>query len=144
MMAMLPSVANAQLNITSRSEKPVKICQSKTLMGNADLYKSSEDIYYIYINSSNQFDNVALFVIGNSRESALQTLTDLERLFETTKKGDSVRITDHAKQKIHLYKALKKQFHISFEVQAGIRCLGLDNVQAFIDALSFYNSDQNY
>lgn len=139
MMAMLPSVANAQLNITSRSGKTVTICQSRTMMGNAELCKTSEGFYYIYISSSNQFDFVESFFIGKSRESALQTLTDLERLFETTKKGESVYITDHAKTKIHLYKINKKQFSISFEIQAGIRCLSLRNVQAFIDALSFYN-----
>lgn len=139
MMAMLPSVANAQLNIASRSGKTVTICQSRTMMGNAELRKSCEGIYYIYISSSNQFDFVELFFIGDSRESALQTLRDLERLFETTKKGESVYITDHAKTKIHLYKINKKQFSISFEIQAGIRCLSLRNVQAFIDALSFYN-----
>ena len=135
MMTLFASIAQAQLNVTSKTEKPIKVCQSNSMMGNAELYKSN-DTYYIYTKSTNQYDDVELFFIGETKESALQTLRDLEKLFETTPKGDLISITDHHKQKITLYKSFKKQFYIEFEVQAGTRCLALDNVKDFILALS--------
>lgn len=139
MMTLFASIAQAQLNVTSKTEKPIKVCQSNSMMGNAELYKSN-DIYYIYTRSTNQYDDVKLFFIGDSKESALQTLKDLEKLFETTAKGELISITDHNKQKISLYKSFKKQFQIEFEVQAGIRCLALDNINDFISALSSTNA----
>ena len=135
-------MGHAQLNVTNKTEKPIKICQSNTMMGNAELYKSN-GTYYIYTRSTNQYDNVELFFIGDSKESALQTLKDLDRLFETTAKGDLISISDHSKQKISLYKSYKKQFQLKFEVQAGIRCLGLDNVKDFISALSSEDKEKS-
>lgn len=135
LMCIFPFIGHAQLNVTDKVEKPVKVCHSNTMMGTAELYQSN-DIYYIYMKSTNQFDDVELMYIGDSKESAVQTLKDLETLFNNTPKGDMVYITDHRKKKISLYKSFKKQFHVSFEYQAGIRCLGLDNVKDFIEALS--------
>lgn len=132
---MFPFIGQAQLNVTNKPEKPVKVCHSNTMMGTAELYQSN-GLYYIYMKSTNQFDDVELMFIGDSKESALQTLKDLESLFDNTSKGDMVTITDHRNKKIRLYKSFKKQFQVSFEYQAGIRCLGLDNVKDFIQALS--------
>lgn len=129
-----PFIAQAQLNVTDKAEKPIKVCHSFTMMGNAELYQSG-DVYYIYIRSTNQFDDIELMYIGDSQESALQTLQDLESLFKSTPKGEIVYINDHRGKKICLYKSLKKQFQVSFRQQAGIRCLGLDNVTAFINSL---------
>jgi hypothetical protein len=129
-----PLMASAQLNVTNKVEKSVKICHSYTMMGNAELFKSA-DFYYIYMKSTNQFDDVELMFVGDSKESALQTLRDLESLFESTPKGDLVYITDYANHEISLYKSFKKQFSVSFKYQTGTRCLGLDNVKAFITAL---------
>lgn len=135
LMSMFPYNGHAQLNVIDMMEKPIMVCHSNTMMGSAELYLS-KDVYYIYMQSTNQFDDVELMFIGDSKDSALQTLKDLVVLFENTSKGDMVYITDHRKKKISLYKSFKKQFHVSFEYQAGIRCLGLDNVEDFIQALS--------
>ena len=138
-MCMFPFVGQAQLNVTNKVAKSIKVCQSNTLMGSAELYQSNET-YYIYMKSTNQFDDVQLMYIGDSKSSAIQTLQDLESLFKETPKGELIYINDHRKQKISLYKSQKKQFMVSFEYQAGNRCLSLDNVKAFIDALLFYNT----
>lgn len=135
LICLFPFIGHAQLNVTDKVGKPVKVCHSNTMMGTAELYQSN-DIYYIYMKSTNQFDDVELMYIGDSKDSALQTLKDLVSLFDNTPNGDMVYITDHRKKKISLYKSFKKQFHVSFEYQAGIRCLGLDNVKDFIKALS--------
>ena len=141
LMCLFPFIGNAQLNVTDKFEKPVKVCHSNTMMGTAELYQSN-DIYYICMKSTNQFDDVEFMYIGDSKDSALKTLKDLVSLFDNTHKGDMVYITDHRKKKISLYKSFKKQFQVSFEYQAGTRCLSLDNVNAFIDALLFYPTQE--
>ena len=141
LLVMFPFLGHAQLNVTNKVEKPIKVCHSNTILGEADLYQS-KDAYYIYIKSTNQFDDVEMLYIGDSKQSALQTLQDLESLFSNTPKGNLVNITDHRNQKVRLYKAEKKQFFLLFEHQAGNRCLSLANVKAFIDALAFYSNQE--
>ena len=135
LICLFPFIGHAQLTVTDKVGKPVKVCHSNTMMGTAELYQSN-DIYYIYMKSTNQFDDVEFMYIGDSKDSALLTLKDIVSLFDNTPKGDTIYITDYRKKKISLYKSFKKQFYVSFEYQAGIRCLSLDNVKDFIKALS--------
>lgn len=130
-----PYVANAQLNIISIVPKAETICDSNDIRGHSIL-KSTEDDYYIYINSTNEFDDVEYMYIGKTKESALLTLEDIRNLFANIPIGDMVIISDHHNQRIVLYKSFNKQFQLQFNMQAGTRCLSLKNIEDFINALS--------
>jgi hypothetical protein len=134
MMTLFASAAFAQLKIKNIAPKDTLVCSSKSMMSNAEL-RVSKNIYFIYVSSTNEFDDVQLLFIGNSKESALQTLTDIEELFETTENGDLIDIIDHSNKEISLYKSSPKIFRITFENQAGIRSITIGNIRDFIVAL---------
>lgn len=135
MLFIFPITSKAQLNIIKVVNKSETICDSNDLRGHSTLKYTGKD-YYIYVHSTNQYDDVELMYIGDTKEKTLQTLYDIEQLFESIPIGDMVIVSDHHNQRITLYKSFNKQFQVEFETQAGIRCLSLGNIQDFITTLS--------
>ncbi|MBQ6283598.1 MAG: hypothetical protein IJK70_02250 [Bacteroidales bacterium] len=86
--------ANAQLNITAAVEKKPE----RLLVGQVSysyLYKTSEGFYEYWANTDNQFDeHTCHLFLGNSPETAIQTLKDLRSLMEKEVPGVTVQQKD--------------------------------------------------
>lgn len=84
-MMLLSFGASAQIAKVKTTEAVTTIA---TLRYGVCSLKMQEGVYYIGLQSSNQFDDPFLFHLGEGRESALQTLLDLQELFKGMKKGE--------------------------------------------------------
>ena len=86
--------ANAQLNITAAVEKKPE----RLLVGQVAysyLYKTSEGNYEYWANTDNQFDERTCHLfLGNTPETAIQTLKDLRSLMEKEVAGVTVQQED--------------------------------------------------
>lgn len=70
-------------------------------------------VYYLGLNSSNQFDDPFLVYLGEGRESALRSLLDILDLFDGMKKGEFVEFTISVQGRDYKYRG-KKSNKMSF------------------------------
>lgn len=73
------------------------------------------DIYYISLISTNRFDSPTFVYLGEGKDSAIQTLKDLQELHASMEKGDFADFSIKAMGKEFNYKVTKfDRFNFSF------------------------------
>lgn len=87
LMAFFSLNAHAQLKVTEEVKDAEKISSYGMSIQPAysTLKRTEAGLYYLTINSSNRFDDTFKFYLGMSDEAALQTLLDLESLYNKKK-----------------------------------------------------------
>ena len=83
----LCTVSNAQISGISTTAGSQRLGGFRS--GIAQVMSRDGEIYLL-LPSTNQLDDYFSFVLGKDKESALQTLDDIENLFVNTKNGDYV------------------------------------------------------
>ncbi len=83
------STASAQLVPIAKSEA---IEELDAVRVRSVILNKHGDRFYIVMRSSNRFDKPGLFVLGDTKESAIATVVDLIKLCDQLKKGESVTV----------------------------------------------------
>lgn len=78
------------------------------------------DIYYLALNSTNRFDDPVLVYLGEGRDSAIQTLVDLQMLHKSMGKKSFAEFTIKVKGIEKVYKVMKadKNFFSFYDIGA--------------------------
>lgn len=130
-LALLPFVGNAQLNVTSQTTKRVTLCSAR--MGNISLVKNGEH-YFLSICSSNQFEDPEAFYLGDTKESCKETLTDLLGLFGSMSKEDRMDV-DNAGETVTLFKYTNISLGFAFGHDAGMFWMSKSECKKFLSVL---------
>ena len=131
MVSLLPMVCNAQLNVTSTSEKMVTLASGR--MGNISMVKMG-DFYFMHISSSNQFETPQSFYLGDSAESCKKTLNDLLGLIDTMGKDERVQV-DNKGKKVSLFKYSNISLGFDFGNDAGMFWISKQECKKFLSAM---------
>ena len=89
LLVMFPLLGNAQLNVKKQTSKIETIATARA--GYFSL-KVQDDLYFIVTNTTNQFDDPFIILLGEGKESALQTLNDLVSLCGNIEDGSTIVI----------------------------------------------------
>lgn len=131
MMMLMPSVANAQIKVTSKvsTERLLSI-----RMGFIELkYNGS---YYLMMSTTNRFDDPIILLLGKDKEEAMQTLQSLIDITTSIKKGDCVTI-QNASEELQIYRYAKNTISIYSEGRAGSANTNKSELTRCLDAVSF-------
>lgn len=96
--------ASAQISNVKTTEAIKTITRFRYGLCSLDVH---DNIYSLALHSTNQFDGVFIFYLGEGRESALQTLLDLQELFGGMKTKESAEFTITIKGKDFKYRIFK-------------------------------------
>lgn len=93
-LLLSPLVAAAQLNVLSVHEARKEIChitgsQAPGIDSRVFVYYS-DGVYYLQAHSTNRYDDVFTFLLGETPDGAAQTLGDLASLIEDNKVGTRI------------------------------------------------------
>lgn len=121
--------ASAQLNVTHKGEKTEKIATAR--MGYVRLYQSGEK-FYMTLPSNNRFEKSEIFWLGESIDSAVQTLDDIVGLYDTLE--DSMTVTDATGEEVIIIKD-GANLNFFWKVQAGNRWLSKPEAKKLQNAL---------
>lgn len=103
-MMFLALGASAQISNVSTHEATKTIASFR--MGLCHL-RCDGDIYYLGLISTNKFDDPSIVYLGQGKESAIQTLTDLIELNSSMAKKESASFSINVKGKEHQYRVIK-------------------------------------
>lgn len=104
--------AGAQITVKSQREASTVITRFRS--GVCSLRKDQDGLYYLVLVSSNRFDDPAIVFVGDSGESAAETLSGIADLIDSMKKGDSVKfdVMDTFEYEVYKHNALSSSFSI--------------------------------
>ena len=100
LIALLPSVSQAQLKIKSKTEAAETICSYRT--GYEKLLYSEDLGYYLCLGSTNRYDKPLLFPLGEDKESAVATLKDLLSLPEAIGNEDMITVEGFVGEQVRI------------------------------------------
>lgn len=103
---LLASIAASAQISNVKTQESIKTV-AKFRMGLCSL-KAQGDVYYFSIASSNDLDGSEIVYLGDSKESALQTMQDLIDLHKSMGKGDFAEFSLNIQGKEVNYKVMKK------------------------------------
>lgn len=120
-MMFLALGASAQISNVKTKEAIKDIASFR--MGMCHL-KCNDDVYYLTLISTNKFDDSSIVYLGEGKESAIQTLTDLIELNQSLAKKESASFSITIKGKefnYHVLKSDKLNFSfINFETAGSV------------------------
>lgn len=130
-LCLIPVVGHAQLNIKG---EPVNIeTLSTARFGGITLHRRGET-YYLGISSSNKYDDPQIFYLGESKESAVQTLKDMMELLGSMEKGTRVQVDNKGKT-VSLYRISGQSLGIEFGAGAGQYWIAKSEALKFLSEL---------
>lgn len=95
-LLLLPLAANAQLKVLSVKEAKVEVChitESSNRGMDARIYVYFGDgVYYLQAHTSNRFDDLFIFYLGDTQEGAVETLNDLAGLCDGNPVGTRITL----------------------------------------------------
>ena len=91
LLAIISISSFAQLNVKKENSKIEKIGTLRSAY--AWMYNQDTD-YYLYIRTSNQFDDPTLFCLGETAESAIQTAKDMIATIDKIEYNASLEVMD--------------------------------------------------
>lgn len=112
---MMPTMADAQIKKKSTTKTETIL---SLRMGCMNL-KLSEGTYYISMLTTNQFDDAMLLKLGNSKESAIQSLNDLIEISSNISGQECVKIDNGYGRELRIYKGAMGGISIHADGYAG-------------------------
>lgn len=91
LLCAISTICFGQLTITS-SYDGSKTQSEKLNINDCFIKYNPQGGFFITSSTSNRYDGVAVFELGNNKEEALATLNDIIKIFDTQKKGYSVEV----------------------------------------------------
>lgn len=114
-MILMPTMAEAQIQKKSTSKTETLL---SLRMGYMNL-KYSEGTYFLTMLTTNQFDDAMILKIGETKESAIQSLNDLMEICTTITGQDCVRIDNGYGRELRFYKGAMGGVTIQADGYAG-------------------------
>ena len=130
MMILLPNALNAQIKKTG-SFKAETIASVR--MGVVNLRKAEGD-FYLAMQTTNQFDDAMILKLGDTKESALQSLNDLVDIMESLQGSEMQQIDNGYGTNFRLWKDLGT-LYFSADGYAGNGNIAKFELKKFIKAL---------
>lgn len=112
---MMPSMANAQIQ---KKEKTKTETIVSLRMGCMNL-KRQKNTLFLSMKTTNQFDDMMILKLGDSVDSAIQSLNDLIDICETITGQDCISIDNGYGREIRIYKGAMGGISISADGYAG-------------------------
>ena len=84
------SIATAQIIITNKFEKTEDVATIR----HAYSYLKKQHTYFLTLNSSNQFDDIFIIELGETKEECINTTQSLIQLLNELENGESVKISN--------------------------------------------------
>ena len=114
MMFLLPTMADAQIKKTGTFKSETI---ESVRMGIVSL-KKAENEYYLTFKTTNQFDDLMVLKLGDSKESAIQSLQDILEILDTLQGNATQYIDNGYGREFRLYKVMGA-LYISADGYAG-------------------------
>lgn len=134
---LLTLPAFSQITVTKQSQDSVK---DMTISMQWTWLYHKDNMYFIHMKSTNQFDSPILLFLGDKKEGIIQTLSDLEQLGNTMTTKESLKIKDAGGKPftVRLAKELGvKVFHFYTEDRAGFGYLQVSKIKDVIDYVCY-------
>lgn len=129
-MVMMPTLAEAQIKKTGTF-------QSETItsvrMGIVSL-KVADDVYYLSFQTTNQFDDIMILKLGQTKESAIQSLQDIIDILDNLQGNATQYIDNGFGKEFRLYKVMGA-LYISADGYAGSGNVSKGELKRFLKAL---------
>jgi hypothetical protein len=131
-MILMPMMADAQI----QKKATTKIETLLSLrMGYMNL-KLSEGTYFISMLTTNQFDDAMVLKLGETKESAAQSLNDLMEISTTISGQECVRIDNGYGRELRFYKGAMGGVTIQADGYAGVVNTAKSEFKKMLDKLS--------
>lgn len=114
-MILMPIMADAQIQKKSTTKTETLL---SLRMGYMNL-KLSEGMYFITMLTTNQFDDAMLLKLGDTKESAIQSLNDLMEITSSISGQECVRIDNGFGRELRFYKGAMGGVSINADGYAG-------------------------
>ena len=114
-MILMPIMADAQIQKKSTTKTETLL---SLRMGYMNL-KLSEGMYFITMLTTNQFDDAMLLKLGDTKESAIQSLNDLMEITSSISGQECVRIDNGFGRELRFYKGAMGGVTIQADGHAG-------------------------
>ena len=102
-MILMPTIAEAQIQV---NKQPKRETIKSLRMGYVTLTKT-EETYFLSMISENQFDKSYVILLGESKETAIQSLNSFIEISSTITKDDSFEFNDGIKN-YRIYRGMFK------------------------------------
>ena len=102
-MILMPTIAEAQIQV---NKQPKRETIKSLRMGYVTLTKT-EETYFLSMISDNQFDKSYVILLGESKETAIQSLNSFIEISSTITKDDSFEFNDGIKN-YRIYRGMFK------------------------------------
>lgn len=129
LVIMLPIMADAQIKKTGTYKSETI---SSARMGIVSLRHDKS--YYLAIRTTNQFDDAMILELGKTKESAIQSLSDLLDILENLQGKETQYIDNGYGKQFRLHKELNA-LHIHADGYAGVGGITKAELKKFIKAL---------
>lgn len=130
MMIMMPTLAEAQIKKTGTF-------QSETIasarMGVVSL-KVADNVYYLAFQTTNQFDDFMILKLGQTKESAIQSIQDIIDILGNLQGNDTQYIDNGYGKEFRLYKVMGA-LYINADGYAGSGNISKGELKKFLKAL---------
>lgn len=115
-MILMPTMVDAQIQKKSTTKTETLLSMR---MGYMNL-KYSEGTYFITMLTTNQFDDAMVLKLGNSKDSAIQSLNDLIDISSNISGKECVRIDNGYGRELRFYKGTMGGVTIMADGYAGV------------------------
>lgn len=129
-MMFMMSIADAQIKKTGTFQSETI---SSVRMGFVSL-KMADDVYYLSFQTTNQFDDLMILKLGQTKESAIQSLQDIIDILENLQGNATQYIDNGFGKEFRLYKVMGA-LYISADGYAGSGNVSKGELKRFLKAL---------